>query len=83
MHFSLHTSPTTPSVTSLTFTGSSQHQNGCGLELPKKTRQEYSVYTEIRRILPYIRRMKTYIYGNTEFGYGGGGWKLQRIYRTV
>ena len=60
MHFSLHTSPSTPSVTSLTITGSSQLQNGCGLELPKKIRQEYGVYTEIRRILPYIRRINTY-----------------------
>jgi len=38
MHFSLHTSPSTPSVTSLTITGSSQLQNGCGLELPNTAR---------------------------------------------
>ena len=61
MHSSLHTSPSTPSVTSLTITGSSQLQNGCGLELPKKIRQEYGVYTEIRCILPYIRRINMYI----------------------
>jgi hypothetical protein len=61
MHFSLHTSPSTPSVTCLTITGSSQLQNGCGLELPKTIRQKYGVYTEIRRVLPYIRRINMYI----------------------
>ena len=61
MHSSLHTSPSTPSVTSLTITGSSQLQNGSGLKLPKTIRQEYGVCTEIRRILPYIRRINTYI----------------------
>ena len=80
MHSSLHTSPSTPSVTSLTITGSSQLQNGCGLELPKKIRQEYGVYTEIRRILPYIRRINTEIrkYG-IRIRRGETG-KIRRIY---
>ena len=61
MHFSLHTSPSTPSVASLTITGSSQLQNGCGLKLPNNKWQEYGACTEIRRVLPYIRRINTFI----------------------
>jgi hypothetical protein len=58
---SLHTSPSTPSVASLTITGSSQLQNGCGLKLPNNKWQEYGACTEIRRVLPYIRRINTFI----------------------
>jgi len=50
----------------------------CCPSVPKKIRQEYGVYTEIRRILPYIRRINTYIQNSDT---ARGGWKLP--YRII
>jgi hypothetical protein len=82
VHFSLHTSPSTPSVTSLTITGFLRPSN-----LWLRIAQNHTA--RIRRIYgntPYIAVYTPYKYVHSEIRnsvLAGGGWKIWRIYRTV
>ena len=82
MHFSLNTSPSTPSVTSLTITGFLRPSKLWIKIAQKNTARIWRIYGNT----PYIAVYTPYKYVYKEIqnsDTAGGGWKLRRIYRTV